>query len=142
MEQRSLYDRLGGRDAVVAVIDDFVGRAAADSRINPKFARTDVPRLKAMLVEQVCAATGGPVQYAGRGMRETHDGMGVTAGEFDALVADLVATLDQFQVPDAERQELLGILGPLRGDIVEVESAATGTPLPESYQPAPPLTRV
>ena len=67
--------------------------------------------------------------------------MGVTAGEFDALVADLVATLDQFTVPAAEQQELLGILGPLRGDIVEVESPATGTPLPDSYQAAAPLAR-
>ncbi len=106
------------------------------------FARTDVPRLKAMLVEQVGAATGGPDPYTGRGMRETHDGMGVTAGEFDALVADLVATLDAFKVPAPEQQELLGILGPLRSDIVEVESPATGTPLPESYQAAPRLARV
>ncbi len=85
------------------------GRAAADARINSKFARTDVPRLKAMLVEQVCAATGGPDKYTGRGMRDTHHGMGVSAGEFDALVADLVATLNQFNVPQAEQQELLGI---------------------------------
>ena len=142
MEERTLYDRLGGKDAVVAVIDDFVGRAAADSRINGKFARTDVPRLKAMLVEQVSAATGGPVQYTGRGMHETHDGMGVTAGEFDALVGDLVATLDQFNVPAAEQQELLGILGPLRSDIVEEETATTGTALPDDYQNAEPLARV
>ena len=74
-------------------------------------------------------------------MRETHGGMGVTAGEFDALVADLVSTLDRFQVPTGEQQELLGILGPLRGDIVEVESAATGTPLPDSYEAAAPLAR-
>ena len=139
MEQRSLYERLGGREAVVAVIDDFVGRCAGDSRINGKFARTDVPRLKAMLVDQVCSATGGPETYSGRGMRETHDGMGVTAGEFDALVEDLVATLDQFNVPAAEQGELLGILGPLRSDIVEVESPTTGTPLPDSYRNAAPL---
>jgi hemoglobin len=142
MEHRSLYDRLGGKDAVVGVVDDFVGRAAADSRINGKFARTDVPRLKAMLVEQVCAATGGPGPYTGRGMLETHDGMGVTAGEFDALVGDLVATLDKFNVPATEQKELLGILGPLRADIVEVESPATGTPLPDTYQAAPPLAPV
>jgi hemoglobin len=142
MESRTLYDRLGGKDAVVAVIDDFVGRAAGDSRINGKFARTDVPRLKAMLVDQVSAATGGPVQYTGRGMHETHDGMGVTAGEFDALVEDLVATLNQFNVPAAEQQELIGILGPLRSDIVEVESATTGTALPDGYQNAEPLARV
>jgi hemoglobin len=63
----------------------------------------------------------------------------VTAGEFDGLVEDLVATLDQFGVPKAEQGELLGILGPLRGDIVEVEAPQTGTPLPDSYQAAPPL---
>jgi hemoglobin len=94
-----------------------------------------------MLVEQVSEATGGPVKYTGRGMRETHDEMGVTAGEFDALVADLVATLNQFKVPTTEQQELLGILGSLRSDIVEVETATTGTPLPERYKPAPPLVR-
>lgn len=141
MEPRSLYDRLGGKLAVIAVIEDFVGRCASDGRINAKFARTDVPRLKAMLVEQVTAATGGPGTYSGRSMRETHDGMGVTAGEFDALVADLVATLDQFKVPKAEQDELLGILGSLRSDIVEVESPATGTPLPATYKNAPPLVR-
>jgi len=142
MARRTLYERLGGKNAIVAVVDDFVARCAADSRINPKFARTDVPRLKAMLVDQVTAASGGPATYTGRSMRETHDGMGVTAGEFDALVADLVATLKQFNVPETEQQELLGILGPLRGDIVEVESPATGTPLPQSYKNAAPLAQV
>ena len=139
MDQQSLYERLGGGDAIVAVIDDFVARCAGDSRINGKFVRTDVPRLKAMLVDQVTAATGGPATYGGRSMEETHDGMGVTAGEFDALVGDLVATLNRFNVPDTEQQDLLGILGPLRSDIVEIESPATGTPLPHSYRAAPAL---
>ena len=138
----SLYDRLGGKDAISAVVDDFVARCAADARINGKFARTDIPRLKAHLVDQVCAASGGPCTYSGRDMRTTHDGMGVTAGEFDALVADLVATLDQFGVPEAEKGELLGALAPMRGDIVEVESSDTGTPLPEAYRNAPPLAGV
>ena len=142
MDQQSLYDRLGGGAAITAVIDDFVGRCAADARINGKFARTDVPRLKAMLVEQVSAATGGSVRYTGRSMPDTHRGMQVTAGEFDALVEDLIGTLNQFAVPAAEQGELLGILGPLRGDIVEVESPATGTPLPEAYETAPPLAAV
>jgi hemoglobin len=142
MSHHTLYERLGGGAAITAVIDDFVGRCAADSRINPKFAKTDVPRLKQMLVEQVSAATGGRVQYTGRSMSETHRGMQVTAGEFDALVEDLVATLNKFGVPDAAQAQLLGILGPLRGDIVEVESPATGTALPETYQPAPPLAAV
>ena len=93
-----------------AVVDSFVGRCAGDSRIDAEFARTDVPRLKKMLVDQVCEAAGGPCVYTGRDMRETHDGMGVTAGEFDALVEDMVATLNEFQVPEAEKDELLGLL--------------------------------
>ena len=74
-------------------------------------------------------------------MREAHKNMRVTAGEFDALVEDLVATLNGFKVPKAEQGELLAILGPLKGEIVEVESASTGTPLPPNFQPAPPLPK-
>ena len=142
MSHHTLYERLGGGAAITAVIDDFVARCAGDDRINSKFARTDIARLKAMLVEQVSAATGGKVQYTGRGMRETHDGMQVTAGEFDALVEDLVATLNSFGVAEKSQSQLLDILGPLRGDIVEVESSATGTPLPDAYSSAPPLAAV
>jgi hemoglobin len=133
----SLYERLGGLDAITAVVDSFTARCAADGRINKKFERTDIPRLRKMLVDQVCAAAGGPCTYVGRDMRETHNGMEVTAAEFDALVEDLVATLDEFDVPKAEQDELLGLLGPMRGDIVEIESPETGTPLPASYQAAP-----
>jgi hemoglobin len=137
---QSLIDRLGGKDAIVAVVDDFVARCAGDDRINAKFGRTDIPRLKTMLVDQVCEATGGPCTYTGRDMKETHTGMGVTKGEFDSLVEDLVATLDQFNVPKPEQQELLGLLAPMQQDIVEVNSTETGTPLPETYSPAPALT--
>jgi len=136
----SLYERLGGLDAIAAAVDSFAARCAGDDRINAKFARTDIPRLKKMLVDQLCEATGGPCTYTGRDMRAAHDGMGVTAGEFDALVEDLVATFDEFNVPKAEQDELLSLLAPLRGDIVEVESAETGTPLPESYHTAPALS--
>ena len=140
--QTSLYDRLGGHEAINAVVEDFVGRCAGDSRINGKFARTDIPRLKSMLQDQVCNASGGPCTYAGRSMADTHAGMGVTAGEFDALVEDLVATLNALGVAEKSQSELLGILGPLRSDIVEVESPATGTALPDAYQSAPPLAAV
>jgi hemoglobin len=136
---RSLFERLGGKAAITAVVDDFVTRCAADDRINGKFARTDIPRLKASLIDQVCEATGGPCTYTGRDMRTTHDGMGVTAAEFDALVADLVATLDRFSVPAAEKAELISALAPMRADIVEIESSSTGTPLPDSYRNAAPL---
>jgi hemoglobin len=137
---QSLYDRLGGKDALTAVVEDFVARCAGDDRINAKFARTDIPRLKKMLVDQVCEATGGPCTYTGRDMKETHTAMGVTKGEFESLVEDLVATLDGFDVPKPEQQELLGLLAPMQGDIVEIDSPETGGPLPDTYRPAPPLS--
>lgn len=136
---RSLYDRLGGKSAITAVIDTFVARVAADARINKKFARSDIPRVKAMLVEQVCAQTGGPCTYTGRPMKEAHRNMRVTEGEFNALVEDLTAALNQFKVPAREQNELLTALGSMKGDIVEVQSAATGTSLPASFKPAPAL---
>jgi len=74
-------------------------------------------------------------------MKEAHAGMRVTTGEFDALVADLVATLNQFKVGRTEQDEVLGVLGPLKPDIVEVDSAQVGTPLPPTYQAAPTLVR-
>ena len=137
--ERKLYERLGGMDAITAVVEDFRDRAAADDRINLKFARTDIARLTKMLIDQVCEATGGPCRYGGRSMKEAHAGMSVTKGEFDALVGDLVATLKQFKVPSAEQGELLAILGPLKPDIVEVDSNEVGTPLPDAFRPAQAL---
>jgi hemoglobin len=75
MQQKSLYDRLGGQGAITAVVDDFVGNVAADRRINRFFAHTDVARLKFYLVQQICAGTGGPCIYTGRDMRTVHAGM-------------------------------------------------------------------
>lgn len=137
--QSSLYDRLGGKDAIRAVVDDFVAGCANDSRITAKFAKSDIARLKTMLVDQMCEATAGPCAYTGRDMKETHKGMGVTTGEFDALVDDLVSTLDRFSVPTAEREELLGLLAPMKPDIVEIDTPETGASLPDIYQPAPPV---
>ena len=114
----SLYERLGKKEAITAVVDDFVGRVANDGRINGKFANANIPHLKAMLVEQICAASGGPCTYTGRDMKTTHAGMAITNEQFDALVGDLVTTLNKFNVPEREKKELLGALGPMRKDIV------------------------
>ena len=137
---KSLYDRLGGLDAIKAAVDSWVVRVAGDDRINRKFERTDIPRLKKEVVDQLCEATGGPCTYTGRSMRDTHDGMKVTAGEFDVAMQHLDAALDELNVPKTEQDELVDLLRPMRDDIVEVESPETGTPLPDSYQAAPPLT--
>ncbi|HEX8750396.1 MAG TPA: group 1 truncated hemoglobin [Nitrospira sp.] len=118
--QQSLYDRLGGKPAIVAVIDQFVANVAGDSRINGRFATTDIPRLKWNLVDQVCMASGGPCEYKGRDMKTTHAGMNISTADFDALVEDLIKALDTFKVPAREKSELLGLLGPMKKDIVEV----------------------
>lgn len=119
MAEKSLYERLGGKEAITAVVDDFVGRVAADSRINGFFAKANIPRLKTQLVNQICEASGGPYKYTGADMKTVHRGMGVTGAAFDALAGDLVATLDKFKVGEREQNELLGVLGPMKKDIVE-----------------------
>jgi hemoglobin len=139
-QEKSLYDRLGGGGAITALTESWVARVGGDDRANGKFVRTDIERLMKEVVDQLCEATGGPCTYTGRSMLETHAGMRVTAGEFDVVMQHLGAALDELNVPKTEQDELVGLLRPMRDDIVEVESAETGTPLPDSYQAAPPLT--
>jgi hemoglobin len=116
---KSLYDRLGGKPTITAVVDQFVANVVADTRINGRFAATDIPKLKRHLLDQVCMTTGGPCTYTGRDMKTTHAGMRITNADFGALVEDLVAALDRFKVPAREKSELLGLLGPMKTDIVE-----------------------
>jgi hemoglobin len=119
MEKKSLYDRLGGKPAITAVVDDFIGNVAGDTRINKRFANADIPRLKRMLVDQICQASGGPCTYTGASMRDAHKGMKITDAEFNALVEDLVKSLDKFKVGAQEKNDLLGALGGMKPDIVD-----------------------
>jgi hemoglobin len=138
-QTKSLYDRLGGLDAINALTESWVARVGGDDRANGKFARTDIPRLQKEVADQLCEVTRGPCVYTGRSMRDTHTGMKTTAGEFDVVMQHLGAALDELQVPKTEQDELVALIMPMRNDIVEVESPQTGTPLPDSYQTAPPL---
>jgi hemoglobin len=115
---KSLYDRLGGKPAVEAVVAEFVGRTTSDDRIKDRFFNVDADNLKKLLVEFVCMAGGGGCQYEGRDMATAHAGMDLTDGDFNALVEDLVGALDKFKVPEKEKGELLGALGPLKPQIV------------------------
>lgn len=114
----TLYQRLGGVDAIRAVVNDFHARIMADARINAFFRGLDDEDLKAKLTDQICQATGGPCHYTGRSMKEAHAQLQIAAADFDALVSDLAASLDHFNVGTAEKTELLTILGGLRGQIV------------------------
>lgn len=117
-QQKSLYERLGGKPAIQAVVDDFIGNVAADNRINSFFANTNIPRLNTMLANQICQATGGPCKYEGRSMKAAHAGMGVSELHFNALVEDLLKSLNKFNVPEREKKELLTALAAMKGDIV------------------------
>jgi hemoglobin len=123
--KKSLYDRLGGKESIAKVVEMFVANVGADTRINSFFANTDatgMTHLKAMLVDQICdAASGGTMcKYTGKSMEEVHKGMGVKQEHFDALVEDLVKALNDAGVGAAEQQELLGVLGPMSAQIVEM----------------------
>ena len=116
---KSLYDRLGGKFSISSVVDQFVANVAADTRINGRFAITDIRKLKGHLVDQVCMATGGPCIYSGQDMKTTHAGMKISNGDFGALVEDLVEALDTFKGPAQEKGEFLSFLGPMKRDIIE-----------------------
>jgi hemoglobin len=114
----ALYERLGGKPAITAVVDEFITRVANDPRIKHRFFNTDIPKLKLLLVEFVCMATGGPCKYTGQSMETSHAGMELVDEEFTALVEDLIGALDKFKVPAKEKGELVGALGPLQPAIV------------------------
>jgi len=117
-EPSPLYDRLGGKPAITAVVDGFVAKVAADKRINGYFWNADVVNLKQMLFEQICAASGGPCRYTGKDMKTAHAGMNIKDGEFTALVEDLVGAMNDLHVGPGEQKELLTTLGSLKGDVV------------------------
>jgi hemoglobin len=123
--KKPLWDRLGGEPAVKAVVHDFVVAAASDPKVNFlrdgkfKLDAKGVENLEKLLVELVSAVSGGPLKYTGKSMKDSHKGMAITDAEFDALAGHLVATLKKYKVPQAEMDELVGIVASTRGDIVE-----------------------
>jgi len=120
--KKSLYERLGGYNAVAAVVDDFVGRLVADKQFERFFAghSTDSKkRIRQHIVDQFCAAAGGPCIYTGRTMKDSHVGLNISEADWDAAAKHLVATLDKFKVPEPEKKELLDFVTSLKADIVE-----------------------
>jgi hemoglobin len=120
----TLYKRLGGGPGIVAVVEEFASRCASDKRINRFFSGLvasppRMKRFKGLLVNQICAASGGPCKYTGRKMKDAHAGMGVSEADFNTLVEDLVGALDKYQVGAKEKGEILAVLGPVKADIVE-----------------------
>jgi hemoglobin len=122
--EKTLYERLGGYDAVSAVVDDFAGKLFNDPVVGARFfGMSDDSRegFRQKNKNLVCNVTGGPCKIISRSAAKTHGGLGIKASEFDIVVQHLVDTLNKFKVPEKEHKELLAIIGTLRPDIVEVE---------------------
>ena len=114
-----LYDRLGKKDAITAVVKDFVEeRVAKDVRIKSFFANADIPAFEVKLADQICEVSGGPCKYTGKDMKTSHAGMNIKDADFNAVVEDLKLTLDHFKVGAKEQQELLAALAKMHDDIV------------------------
>lgn len=122
MKSDSLYKRLGGYDALAAVTDEFLFRIATDKQLSRFFvgaSDNSKIRIRQLVVDQLCEATGGPCKYIGRDMKSAHKGLGITEDDWNIAVKHLVATLDKFNVPKKEKDEVLAAISGLKGDLVE-----------------------
>ena len=115
---KPLFERLGGMPGIEGVVDELLKNVMADARINARFKNADQAGLRQKLIDQVCQVTGGPCTYTGKDMASAHQGMNIRGEEWDALVEDLVKALDSKGVPQKEKDDLLGLLGPLKKEIV------------------------
>ena len=121
-DKKSLYARLGGYDAIALVVDDFITRLATDKRFEKFFTgfrNNSKKRLRQHILDQFCVAAGGPCVYTGRDMRTSHKGLGISEADWDAAAKHLVAALDKYKVPEAEKNDLLAFVVTQKKDIVE-----------------------
>lgn len=121
MKTKPLYERLGGKDVIKLVVDEFVTNVKGDKRISTYFSKTDINKFKASFTNQLCQTTGGPCKYEGKNMKEIHTGMGITGKEFEAVIEDLGKAIDKAKVGQEEKKELLSTLNPMKSEIVEKE---------------------
>jgi hemoglobin len=121
-EKKSLYARLGGYDNIAKVVDVFIGLLVADKKLSKFFvghSEDSLKKIRMHVIDQLCAAAGGPCLYTGRDMKTSHHGLGITSDDWDAAANHLVETLDKFNVPKAEKDELMAFVGTLKKDIVD-----------------------
>ena len=116
--QKSLYERLGGRKNIEAVVYKLWEYVSKDDRINHYFSHTKPEAFAGLLTDFLCVGAGGPCEYKGRTMRETHTGMHITEADFNALAEDTVKALDFYKVPEKEKNEVMNMLAGLKGDVV------------------------
>ena len=122
-QSKSLYARLGGYDAITAVVEDLLARLVNDAQLGRFWQNrgTDgMRREKQLLIDYLCASAGGPLYYTGRDMGLSHRGMKISGSDWSAFIRNVNATLDAFQVPQQERSEVLAFVESTKADIVEV----------------------
>lgn len=113
-----LYEQFGGRPGIEALVEELLVRVLEDERIAAQFAEVDLVNLNDRLVEQICVEVGGPCEYTGRTMAESHEGLAITEADFNALVEDLVDAMDARGIPRRAQNRLLARLAPMHPDIV------------------------
>jgi hemoglobin len=121
--QNDLYERIGGYDAIAAVVEDFMGRMFSDKQVGRFYVghgTNSKKRLHQLIVEMLCQVTGGPAKYIGRDMRTAHAGLSITESDWQVGVNNLTATLKKFNVLQQETDDMLAIVSGLKSVIVEI----------------------
>jgi hemoglobin len=127
-DEKTLYARLGGYDAIAAVSDNLLPRLMSDARLGRFWAHRSedgLRREKQLLIDFLCSCAGGPLLYTGRDMKTSHKGMRITEDDWSAFLGHLNATLDEFQVSAPEREAVLAFVQSTKADIVERAEATT-----------------
>ena len=121
-DTKTLYERLGGYDAIAAVANDLLPRLRADSQLGRFWAHRGedgVMREKQLLIDFLCASAGGPAYYRGRNMVLTHKGMRINESDWNAFLGHAAATLAKFKVPETEQRDVVAFVQSLKKEIVE-----------------------
>ena len=124
MTEQSLYDRLGGVNAISTVVDRFSDEIVKNPKLNVNPALKEwnqegkLPGLKFMRTLWLCEVTGGPFKYTGKPMGEAHEDLHITADEFDEVGAEIANSLDHFDVPDREKQEVLAAIVARKAEVI------------------------
>lgn len=121
-QEKTLYERLGGYDAIAAVTDDFITALATDPEMSVFFKGHSVDsqkKIRQHVLDFICNAAGGPCVYTGRDMKTSHKGLGITEADWNKSVEYLKATLNKLKVPEKEQNELFAAVSSVKNDIIE-----------------------
>jgi hemoglobin len=122
MTEKTLYERLGGYDAISAVVKDLLPRLMSDSQLGRFWENRGadgINREEQLLIDFLCSSAGGPLLYTGRDNKTSHKGMGISESDWEKFIAHLNATLEKFELPQQERDDVIGFIESTKADIVE-----------------------